>query len=167
MRPVRRNLSPSVETLWSRRSDLSAEGLALTGMVMLRTGDNRSAQIAQILEGKVKREGVLASWPSKYNPLLDLNDDNSAESTAFALRFLTHADSEESLAGRGRAVAGGQSHRRLLVELDRTDSHGAFWSGRLSCRLAGAERGLRRRRIGQWQWDRQASFHCRGCGLGR
>ena len=90
-------MSPSVETLWSRRNDLSAEGLALTGMVMLRTGDNRSAQIAQILEGKVKREGVLASWPSKYNPLLDLNDDNSAESTAFALRFLTHADPKSPL----------------------------------------------------------------------
>ena len=69
-------------------------------MVMLRTGDNRAAQIAQMLESKAKRTGTLVSWPSSYNPLLDLNDDNSAESTAFALRFLTHADPKSPLAGR-------------------------------------------------------------------
>ena len=90
-------LSPSVETLWSRRTDLSAEGLALTGMVMLRTGDSRAPQIAQMLEAKAQRVGALVSWPSSYNPLLDLSDDNSAESTAFALRFLTHADAKSPL----------------------------------------------------------------------
>ena len=90
-------LQSSVETLWSRRSDLSAEGLALTGMVMVRTGDSRAAQIAQTLEAKAQRSGSLVSWPSKYNPLLDFNDDNSAESTAFALRFLTHADAKSPL----------------------------------------------------------------------
>jgi alpha-2-macroglobulin len=90
-------LNSSVETLWSRRSDLSAEGLALTGLVMLRTGDSRAAQVAQMLEAKAKHVGDLASWPSNYNPLLDLGDDNSAESTAFALRFLTHADAKSPL----------------------------------------------------------------------
>ena len=101
-----KNLGPSVETLWSRRSDLSAEGLALTGMVMLRTGDSRAAQIAQMLEAKAKHAGTLVSWPSSYNPLLDISDDNSAESTAFALRFLTHADPKSPLLEGGRAVAG-------------------------------------------------------------
>jgi alpha-2-macroglobulin len=92
-----KNLAPSIETLWSRRNDLSAEGLALTGMVMLQSGDNRAPQIAQILERKAKREGSLVSWPSGYNPLLEINDDNSAESTAFVLRFLTHADAKSPL----------------------------------------------------------------------
>ena len=91
------NLGPSVESLWSRRSDLPAEGLALTGMAMLRTGDSRAPQIAQLLESKAQRTGTLVSWPSSYSPLLDLNDDNSAESTAFALRFLTHADANSPL----------------------------------------------------------------------
>jgi alpha-2-macroglobulin len=90
-------LGPSIETLWSRSSNLSSEGLALTGMVMLRAGDNRAAQIAQLLEGKAQHSGTLVSWPSTYNPLLDLNDDNSAESTAFAMRFLTHADPKSPL----------------------------------------------------------------------
>ena len=66
---------------------------------MLRTADSRAAQIAQLLEGKAKRAGALASWPSRYNPLLDLNYDNNAESTAFALRFLTHADPQSPLLG--------------------------------------------------------------------
>jgi uncharacterized protein YfaS (alpha-2-macroglobulin family) len=39
----------------------------------------------------------LVSCPSSYRPLLDINDDNSAESTAFALRFLTHADARSPL----------------------------------------------------------------------
>ncbi len=92
-----KGLGSSVETLWSRRSDLSAEGLALTGMVMLQTGDSRAPQIAQMLESKARHTGTLVSWPSSYSPLLDLNDDNSAESTAFSLRFLTHADAKSPL----------------------------------------------------------------------
>ena len=73
------------------------EGLALTGMVMLRNGDNRASQIAQMLESRARHTGTLVSWPSSYNPLLDLNDDNSAESTAFVLRFLIHADARSPL----------------------------------------------------------------------
>ncbi len=92
-----KNLAPSTETLWSRRGDLSGEGLALTGMVMMRTGDSRAAQIAQLLEKKAQRTGTLVSWPSTYNPLLDFEGDNSAESTAFALRFLSHADPKSPL----------------------------------------------------------------------
>jgi uncharacterized protein YfaS (alpha-2-macroglobulin family) len=92
-----KNLGPSIDTLYSRRSDLSAEGLALTGMVMQRTGDTRAASIAQVLEGKAKHSGTLVWWPSAYNPLLDVPEDNSAESTAFAMRFLTHADANSPL----------------------------------------------------------------------
>ena len=92
-----KNLAPSIDTLWSRRSNLSAEGLALTGMVMLRNGDTRAAQIAQLLEGQAKHSGALVWWPSAHNPLLDVAEDNSAESTAFAMRFLTHADAKSPL----------------------------------------------------------------------
>jgi alpha-2-macroglobulin len=91
------NLGAPIDTLWSRRSDLSAEGLALTGMAMQRTGDNRERDVARLLEANAKRTGSLVSWPSSYDPLLDLSDDNSAESTAFALRFLTHADPKSPL----------------------------------------------------------------------
>jgi uncharacterized protein YfaS (alpha-2-macroglobulin family) len=92
-----KDLSPSIETLWSRRKDLSAEGLALTGMVMLRSNDSRASQIAELLEAKAQKAGTLVSWPSSYSPLIDVQEDNSAESTAFALRFLTHADAKSPL----------------------------------------------------------------------
>jgi alpha-2-macroglobulin len=92
-----KNIGPSLDTLYSRRSDLSAEGLALTGMVMQRTGDSRAASIAQLLESKAKHSGNLVWWPSGYNPLLEVPEDNSAESTAFAMRFLTHTDASSPL----------------------------------------------------------------------
>jgi hypothetical protein len=50
-----------------------------------------------MLEAKAQRTGTLVSWPSSYSPLLDINDDNSAESTAFALRFLIHVDPRSPL----------------------------------------------------------------------
>lgn len=90
-------LSRELDTLWSRRGDLSGEGLALTGLAMLDAGDKRAGDIAALLEKKAKVEGQLASWPSTYNPLLDFAYDDSPESTAFAVRFLVHADPASSL----------------------------------------------------------------------
>ena len=92
-------MAGQLDALWSRRYDLSSEGLALTGLAMLRGADKRSAQIATLLESKAQQSGSLAYWPSVYNPLLDLYYDNNAESTAFALRFLTHAKPGSPLLG--------------------------------------------------------------------
>jgi hypothetical protein len=90
-------LSGELNTLWSRRGDLSAEGLALTGLAMRDTGDMRTGEIAHLLENRAHLEGEIASWPSSYNPLLEFDYDDSAESTAFALRFLAHADRSSPL----------------------------------------------------------------------
>ena len=94
------SVNDSVEKLWSSRNNLSAEGLALTGLAMLHSNDARASQIAKALENEAKREGMLASWPSSYNPLLDLYYDNDAESTAFAMRFLTRTDPRNPLLGQ-------------------------------------------------------------------
>lgn len=91
------DLSDQLNTLWSRRNDLSAEGLALTGLAMLHVSDSRTSDLAKLLEAKVRQQGDLASWPSTYNPLLDLEYDDSAESTAFAMRFLSKADAQSPL----------------------------------------------------------------------
>lgn len=93
-------IGDSMEKLSSSRNDLSAEGLALTGLAMLPSNDARIPQITKALEDKAKRTGPLASWPSTYNPLLDVYYDNDAESTAFAMRFLTHSDSKNPLLGQ-------------------------------------------------------------------
>ena len=64
-------------------------------------------------------------------------------------------------------MAGAESQWRILVELDRTDSHGALWPGRLSSRISGAERGLRCGRVAQRRLNRQAPFHGGGRRLRR
>jgi uncharacterized protein YfaS (alpha-2-macroglobulin family) len=91
------NLSAQLNTLWSRRNDLSSEGLAFTGLAMLRASDSRTADLAKLLESKAKQQGDLASWPSSYSPILDLEYDDSAQSTAFAMRFLSNADAQSPL----------------------------------------------------------------------
>jgi uncharacterized protein YfaS (alpha-2-macroglobulin family) len=93
-------VSESLDALWSRRNDLSAEGLALTGLAMLRSSDKRMPEVAKLLEAKAQHTGKLAYWPSNYNPLLDLSYNNDAESTAFALRFLTRANPTSPLLGQ-------------------------------------------------------------------
>lgn len=92
-----RGQSSELDTLYSRRKDLSAEGLAMVGLAMIDAKDSRASELARLVESKVQRQGDLASWPSRYSPLLDFEYDNSAESTAYALRFLTKADPKNSL----------------------------------------------------------------------
>jgi uncharacterized protein YfaS (alpha-2-macroglobulin family) len=86
-----------LDTLYSRRSDLSALALAYTGLAMLDANDAHAADIAKLLEKKARVEGDLASWPASRNDLLDIDYDGSAESTAFALKFLAHADPQSPL----------------------------------------------------------------------
>jgi alpha-2-macroglobulin len=86
-----------LDTLWSRRDALSPEGLALTGLAMLHTANAHVPEMATLLESKARQEGELVSWPSNRSPVLDLEYDNSAESTAFAMRFLSRADAHSPL----------------------------------------------------------------------
>jgi uncharacterized protein YfaS (alpha-2-macroglobulin family) len=86
-----------LDVLYGRKNDLSAEGLSMVGLAMLDVNDGRAETLAKLVESKVQRQGELASWPSRYSPLLDFEYDNGAESTAYALRFLTRADPKSSL----------------------------------------------------------------------
>jgi len=86
-----------LDNLWSRRSDLSAQGLAFTGLAMLRAMDGRAADVGKLLESRARVEGELASWPSTANPLLDIETDSSPQSTALALKLLAHTDPHSPL----------------------------------------------------------------------
>jgi alpha-2-macroglobulin len=89
--------SKDLDTLYGRAKDLSAEGLSMVGLAMIDAKDGRAGELANLVKNKVQRQGELASWPSRYSPLLDFEYDNSAESTAYALRFLTKADPKSPL----------------------------------------------------------------------
>ncbi len=90
-------MKDQLDTLYSRRDDLSPQALAYTGLAMLDANDSRASAIAQLLEKKARVEGDLASWPESRNNLLDIDYDGSAESTAFVLKFLAQADPQSPL----------------------------------------------------------------------
>jgi len=86
-----------IDTLYSRRNDLSSMALAYTGLAMLDANDSRAGDITRLLEKNARIEGDLASWPASRNDLLDVDYDDSAESTAFVLKFLSHTDPQNPL----------------------------------------------------------------------
>jgi uncharacterized protein YfaS (alpha-2-macroglobulin family) len=93
----KRGHSEDLDTLYGRRKDLSAEGIAFVGLAMIDANDGRAGEMAKLMESKAHREGELVSWPSRYSPLLDIEYDNGAESTAYAMRFLAKADPKSPL----------------------------------------------------------------------
>ena len=91
----KQNVSGQLDTLYGRRNDLSAQALAYTGLAMRLAKDGRSSEIANLLESRVNVQGDLASWTADRNNLLDVDTNESAAATAFALKFLLqqHPDS--------------------------------------------------------------------------
>ncbi len=86
------DLKQALDAQWSRRSDLDAESLAMTGLAMLQVHDDRVAQTAKLLQAQAQRTGDLVHWTGSYIPLLDANYQNDTEATAFALRLLSRTD---------------------------------------------------------------------------
>ncbi len=92
-----------LDTLYSRRKDLPPQALAYAGLSMLDAKDNRSHEIAALLEKQARQDGTFASWQESRNELLDIDYDGSAETTAFALKFLAHADPQSPLLSKAAA----------------------------------------------------------------
>ena len=59
--------------------------------------------IARLLEKQAKQDGSFASWQESRNELLDIDYDGSAETTAFVLKFLAHADPQSPLLPKSAA----------------------------------------------------------------
>lgn len=91
------DLLAALDAQWSRRSDLDAEALAMTGLAMLQLHDTRSADIAALLVKLAQPQGDLVHWTGTYAPLLDNDYNNDIEATAFAMRLLAHTDSNSQL----------------------------------------------------------------------
>ncbi|WP_419803999.1 alpha-2-macroglobulin family protein [Terriglobus sp.] len=91
------NVSAQLDTLYGRRNDLSPQALAYTGLAMRLAKDGRSAEIANLLEAKANVQGELVSWAADRNNLLDVDTNESAAATAFALKFLLQEHPNSSL----------------------------------------------------------------------
>jgi uncharacterized protein YfaS (alpha-2-macroglobulin family) len=92
-----------LDTLWSRRKDLDAQALAYTGLAMLDAKDSRAAEVGKLLESQAKVDGDMASWHQGHNDLLEIDEDASAEATAFALKLIAHTDPQSPLLPKAAA----------------------------------------------------------------
>lgn len=102
----------SKETLdktWADRGKLSDEGLALSGLALDMNHDSRANDAANLLEKKAKVTGTDAHWEGTYDGLLDYWNDTSAETTALALKLLTHQQGTGNL--RSKAAVWLAEHR--------------------------------------------------------
>jgi uncharacterized protein YfaS (alpha-2-macroglobulin family) len=86
-----------LDDVWNRRADLSPEGLAIAGLALMQANDARAKDVAQMVDARVQHEGANAYWPSSYDYLMEFSSDNSAETTAYALRLLTFEDPQSPL----------------------------------------------------------------------
>jgi uncharacterized protein YfaS (alpha-2-macroglobulin family) len=90
-------LSQALDAEWAQRKDLEPEALAMTGLAMLEVHDGRAHEAATLLASEAHRQGELVSWKGSYVPLLDLEYNNDAEATAYALRLLSRVDPGNAL----------------------------------------------------------------------
>jgi uncharacterized protein YfaS (alpha-2-macroglobulin family) len=90
-------LAPELDRLWSRRKDLEPEALAMTGLAMLDAQDPRAAEVATLLASEAVHQGELVSWKGSYLPLLDYDQTNDTEATAYAVRLLAKVNAEQPL----------------------------------------------------------------------
>jgi len=82
--------SASLNNVYSNRAALSPYGLALLGLALEQAKDNRAAGLASQLESSVQDTGQEASWPATRDAMLDFEADVTPESTAYAMKFLSH-----------------------------------------------------------------------------
>ena len=91
------DLRPDLDQLWSHRADLQPEALAMTGLAMLKVQDVRANQLATLLASQAVHQGDLVFWKGSYLPLLDYDETDDTEATAYAVRFLTRANPGQPL----------------------------------------------------------------------
>jgi hypothetical protein len=91
------SLGPDLDQLWSHRADLQPEALAMTGLAMMEVHDARANQLATLLASEAVHQGDLVSWKGSYLPLLDYDEIDDTEATAYAVRFLAKVNPGQPL----------------------------------------------------------------------
>ncbi|HEY6249921.1 MAG TPA: MG2 domain-containing protein [Candidatus Angelobacter sp.] len=78
-----------------KNNDMSSQGLSMLGLALYTAGDGRAKDVSGLVEKQAIVNEAEAHWPSEYDSFLEFYDDDSAETTAHAVRLLslTHPDS--------------------------------------------------------------------------
>ncbi len=104
-----------VDGLYSSRDKLSPHGQALMALLLMHQKDRRAREFVKLLEANAHADGPFVSWKSEREEMLDFSEDNSFETTAYALKALSNLDPKSDLLPRAA---------RWLME-HRTD--GYYW----------------------------------------
>jgi uncharacterized protein YfaS (alpha-2-macroglobulin family) len=76
------------DDVWNTRESLTPYGLALLGIGLQDAKDARAEQVATMLEQSVQTTATEAWWKVDRDTLMEFYVDASAETTAYALKFL-------------------------------------------------------------------------------
>jgi len=86
-----------LDEAYSARVDMSSQGLSMLGLALHQAGDSRATEIADRVEKQAMVDESEAHWSSQYDYLMEFWIDDSAESTAYALRLLSLTRPESPL----------------------------------------------------------------------
>jgi hypothetical protein len=88
----------NIQTAWDNRSSMSTQGLAMLGLTVHISGDRAKAlEIAGTLEASATVNDREASWAAAYDYFMEFELDDAAETTAYAVRFLSLVKPESPL----------------------------------------------------------------------
>ena len=86
----------------AKQKDLTAYGVALLGLTYELDGNKTgAAEMAALLEQRVKQNDAEAWWPGDRDTLMDFYADVTPEVTAFALKLLVHEKPQSPLLEKG------------------------------------------------------------------
>jgi hypothetical protein len=105
-----------VESLYESRDEFSPNGNALAALTFERQKDPRAQEFVQPLVQAAQSQGPYAWWKSERREMLDFSSDNSFETTAYALRALSHLQPKSDLLAKAA---------RWLID---RRSDGYYWS---------------------------------------
>jgi len=86
-----------LEAAWEKRDRMAVSGLAFLGLALHAAGDMRAAQVAEMLERKAVVTQSEVYWSSEFDSLMEFRIDDSAETTAHAVRLLSLLKPESPL----------------------------------------------------------------------
>ena len=90
----------AIESAYGQRSQMTAFGLAVLGLAFEFEKDPRAAELATQLEKSVQQNDAEAWWPSTRDTMLDFEADSTPETTAYAVKLLSHQRPQSPLLPR-------------------------------------------------------------------
>jgi alpha-2-macroglobulin len=90
----------NLDSVWDRKAKLSGEGIAFAGLTMQLMNDGRISDASQMLRDMAKAEGDGTYWESKFDGLMEIEIDDSAEATAYAVKLLSQVSPNDPLLPR-------------------------------------------------------------------